>query len=135
MLSACCRALYQNYQSAGGGAASSPFGRRLSRQSSTGTGDGNKQQQDLVKTANLLFGALEPHYVWDYMKVSQSDSDWISLQLDTYTTRWAVMMCTVCLRIIAISARRQYRSTRSGLNGTGGGRGWVTPGRVSSGEA
>ena len=43
--------------------------------------------------------------------------------------------CTVCLRIIAISARRQYRSTRSGLSGTGGGRGWVTPGRVSSGEA
>ena len=42
---------------------------------------------------------------------------------------------TVCLRIIAISARRQYRSTRSGLSGTGGGRGWVTPGRVSSGEA
>ena len=49
--------------------------------------------------------------------------------------RLLVSVCTVCLRIIAISARRQYRSTRSGLSGTGGGRGWVTPGRVSSGEA
>ena len=44
-------------------------------------------------------------------------------------------MSTVCLRIIAITARLQHRSTRSGLRGTGGGGGWVTPGRVGSVEA
>ncbi|XP_043188734.1 protein dopey-1-like [Amphibalanus amphitrite] len=68
------RALYQNYQSAGGGAATSPSDRRPSRQNSTGATDGTKQQQDLVKTANLLFGALEPHYVWEYMKVKYGEA-------------------------------------------------------------
>lgn len=74
----CRRALYSNYQSAG--ATRSPAARRpagseaaaLTRQASN-AGDGNKQQQDLVKTANLLFGALEPHYVWHYMKVDDGE--------------------------------------------------------------
>ncbi|XP_037079103.1 LOW QUALITY PROTEIN: protein dopey-1-like [Pollicipes pollicipes] len=68
------RALYHNYQSAG--SAASPSTRRPADSSSRSSqsSDGNKQQQDLVKTANLLFGALEPHYVWDYMKVKYGEA-------------------------------------------------------------
>ena len=40
--------------------------------------------------------------------------------LQTPIMKCMAVHCTVCLRIIAISARRQYRSTRSGLSGTGG---------------